>query len=214
MGAVAPLHGLLLAGGRSRRMREDKALLRYHDQRTQLAVTHDLLSTVLDGEVKLSVRADQRDEPERARYAQLIDLPDVEGPASGIRAAQMEAPEAAWLVVACDLPRLDLETLRTLVERRDANADATAYVSSHDGLPEPLCAIWEPSSAHTLAAMLSEGRNCPRKALLRMNTTLIEQADPASLDNANTPDERQRIATAIDSRSRPSAPASSTQENA
>ncbi|MEM9385312.1 MAG: NTP transferase domain-containing protein [Pseudomonadota bacterium] len=193
----APLHGLLLVGGRSRRMREDKALLRYREQRTQLSVAHEMLAAVVEGSVKLSVREDQREEPERARHAQIVDIPEVQGPASGIRAAQLADPQAAWLVLACDLPRLGLDALRALVVCRDPQADATAFVSAHDGLPEPLCAIWEPSSAPILAATLSEAGNGPRQALLRMNTTLIEQADPASLDNANTPDERLRIARAL-----------------
>ncbi len=212
MNAPVPLHGLLLAGGRSRRMQEDKALLRYHGQRSQLDVTHALLSEVVE-QVKLSVRQDQRQEPERARYAQIVDLPALEGPASGIRAAQLHDPEAAWLVVAVDLPRLDLATLATLVAQRDPEADATAYVSTHDGLPEPLCAIWEPSSAATLISLLAEGRNCPRKALLRMNTTLIDQVDPASLDNANTPQERERIARALEG-SRKADAALASKENA
>ncbi|MEO0973321.1 MAG: NTP transferase domain-containing protein [Pseudomonadota bacterium] len=196
----APLRGLLLAGGRSRRMHEDKALLRYRDGRTQLEVTHALLSQVAN-DVLLSVRDDQRGEPERARFAQLVDLPEVEGPASGIRAAQLHDPQAAWLVVACDLPCLDEHTLRALVQAREPRANATAYRSSHDDLPEPLCAIWEPSSAATLVELLADGRNCPRKALLRMNTHLIAQADPASLDNANTPQERDRIVSALAGRS-------------
>ena len=193
---VDRLYGLVLSGGRSRRMRTDKALIDYHG-RSQLEWTHALVARVCDA-TWVSVREDQRDEPVRARFPQIVDLPEVEGPASGIRAAQRAHPEIAWLVVACDLPALDAQTLAHLVANRDTSADATAFVSSFDGLPEPLCAVWEPSSAVPLAAMLASGRSCPRKALLNMNTTLIDQLDEGSLDNANTPEDRARILRQVD----------------
>jgi molybdopterin-guanine dinucleotide biosynthesis protein A len=185
------LHGLVLAGGRSRRMRADKALIDYHG-RPQLEVAYELVTDLCDAGW-VSVREDQIDEPVRARFERIVDLPDVEGPASGIRAAQCHSPQAGWLVVACDLPFLDRVTLAHLVAHRDPAADATAFVSTFDGLPEPLCAIWEPSSAAPLAAMLAQGRNCPRKALLNMNTTLVDPLHEHSLDNANTPEDRERI---------------------
>lgn len=195
-GPLAPLAGLVLAGGRSRRMQQDKALLRYRDGRSQLELTFALLQ-VHCASVYVSVRRDQVHEPERARFPQIVDLADLDGPAAGIRAAQVARPDAAWLVVACDLPFLDEATLAHLVRQRHAAADATAYASTHDGLPEPLCAVWEPSSAGPLAALLAAGRNCPRKALLRMHTRLLRLPQAHALDNANTPDDRARIASAL-----------------
>ena len=47
-------------------------------------------------------------------------------------------------MLACDLPLLDAATLEHLLRARDPRRAATAYRSSHDGLPEPLCAIYEP----------------------------------------------------------------------
>ena len=45
---------------------------------------------------------------------------------------------------------------------------ATAYRSSHDGLPEPLCAIYEPRSHAAARATTSRtGKHCPRKFLMQ-----------------------------------------------
>ena len=180
----APLHGLLLAGGRSTRMHRDKAALQYHG-RSQLDAAWDLLAAVTE-QTYVSVRADQIDEPLRRRYPQIVDGEQGQGPLAGILAAQRRQPTAAWLVLACDLPRLDEPSLRHLVAQRDPTAPATAYRSSHDGLPEPLCAIFEPAAAAALRAYAARGRHCPRKFLLEQPTKLLEPLVADALDNINS----------------------------
>lgn len=181
---TTPLYGLLLAGGRSSRMRRDKAALLYHG-RSQLETAWELLAAVTDRSW-VSVRTEQTDEPLRRRYPQIVDAGDVEGPIAGILAAQRLHPQAAWLVLACDLPRLDVSSLRHLITHRHRGAPATAYRSSHDGLPEPLCAIYEPAAATALAAYAAGGRICPRKFLIEQRATLLEPLAADALDNVNS----------------------------
>jgi molybdopterin-guanine dinucleotide biosynthesis protein A len=180
----APVYALVLAGGRSLRMQADKAALAYHG-RSQLAEAM-LLVAPLTARAFVSVRADQIDDPLRAGFPQIIDRREDLGPAAGIMAAQEEFPEAAWLVLACDLPFLDAATLEHLMRARDPKRDATAYISSYDGLPEPLCAIYEPASREKLAAYLGNGSQCPRKFLRQANVHLIAAPDARALDNINT----------------------------
>jgi molybdopterin-guanine dinucleotide biosynthesis protein A len=192
---AAPLYGLVLAGGRSRRMQRDKAALEYQG-RSQL----DRTMTLLEGRVQrafVSVRVEQRDDPLRARYPLIVDAPEDVGPAGGILAAQRAHSRVAWLVLACDLPFLDAHTLDALIAARDPARAATAYRSSHDGLPEPLCAIYEPASHASLAAAVSVGRVCPRKFLASADTLLLNQPDPGALENINTPEEFQQANDAL-----------------
>jgi molybdopterin-guanine dinucleotide biosynthesis protein A len=181
--SAAPLFGLVLAGGRSSRMKRDKAALAYHGT-TQLERAWALLEPFA---VKryISVRADQAQDSLRAAYPQIRDAVSEGGPAAGILAALGTHPEAAWIVLACDLPFLSRETLANLVARRDPARVATAYRSAHDGLPEPLCAIWEPASRQPLAAAVAAGRGCPRKFLIGAAPALLDPLDPAALDNVN-----------------------------
>lgn len=185
--AAAPLYGLVLAGGRSARMRRDKAALEYAG-RSQLERAVGLLTPLVE-RVFVSVRPDQTGEPLRARFAQIVDSGEVAGPIAGIIAAQSRHPDAAWLVLACDLPLLDEQTLRQLVLSRRPERQATAYRSSHDRLPEPLCAIYEPSSREAIRAHIASGRDCPRKFLINADTALLDQPEPGALDNVNTPQE-------------------------
>ncbi|HTV49846.1 MAG TPA: NTP transferase domain-containing protein [Steroidobacteraceae bacterium] len=193
--SAAPVYGLVLAGGRSTRMQRDKAVLSYHGT-SQLERAMQLLEGLVARSF-VSVRADQVDDPVRARFAQIVDRGASQGPITGILAAQQAYPQAAWLVLACDLPFLTRATLERLLRERRAERQATAYRSSHDGLPEPLCAVYEPASAVALAAYVSSGRQCPRKFLLQADAALLEPSDPRALDNVNTPEEHRAVLASL-----------------
>ena len=179
------VYGLVLAGGKSRRMGTDKALLE-HAGRSQLAHVVALLETQVD-RVFVSARPDQADEPERRRYDLIVDRFENLGPLAGILSAMDEHPEVDWLVVACDLPNISEETFAHLLASRSETQPFTAYISAHDGLPEPLCALWRSGTESIIRGYVEAGISCPRKILIRADTHLIEQLDPASLDNINTP---------------------------
>ena len=181
---IAPVHGLVLAGGRSTRMHRDKAALAYHG-RSQLEETHARLAECLP-QVYVGVRADQTDDPLRRGYAQIVDVQGLAGPLAGIIAAQRHTPQVAWLIVACDLPFLNVAVLRHLLAARNPAAIATAFRSAHDGLPEPLCAIYEPRSNAALERYAAAGRNCPRKFLIESAATLVDLPDARALDNINS----------------------------
>jgi molybdopterin-guanine dinucleotide biosynthesis protein A len=193
--SVPPIYGLILAGGSSRRMGRDKALIAYHGK-SQIEWTAERARVVCE-RVYLSVRPDQAAEPARTVLPQIIDRVADKGPIAGLMAAQAEAPEAAWLVLACDLPFIDEETLRHLAAVRDPARVATAYRSSRDGLPEPLCAIFEPKSRALIEAHVGAGKDCPRQFLIVSDTLLIDQPNPHALDNINTPAEFQAASSSI-----------------
>ena len=185
--AVPPLRGLVLAGGLSQRMRTDKSRLRYHadEQRTHAAA---LLGAVCQ-DVHISGRPEQLlDLP-----AHLSALPDQFlglGPVGGLLTAFQTDPNAAWLVLACDLPFLTADTLDFLVRHRQPGRAATAFQSPENEFPEPLITIWEPRSYGTLLRFLSLGYSCPRKTLINSDIELLQAPRPAELRNINTPDER------------------------
>lgn len=187
---IAPVYGLLLSGGASQRMRRDKAQLSYAGEPQLLRAWRAL--TAVTEKAFVSVRETQRDDPLRAQLPQLVDSYDAVGPVAGILSAQDAYPEAAWLVIACDLPRLDEATLRLLLARRDPTKEATVFTSRFDGLPEPLCAIWEPSSRARLRQRFDSGSYCPRKALIQGDVTLLP-APGEALDNVNTPEEFEQM---------------------
>ncbi|HEX3603668.1 MAG TPA: NTP transferase domain-containing protein [Steroidobacteraceae bacterium] len=181
------IHGLILAGGSSTRMNRDKASLEYRGK-TQLDRAAELARRHV-GKVFVSVRTNQTLDPTRAQYPMIVDAVEGKGPIVGIRSALAAHPRAAWLVLACDLPFLSDAAVEALLRARDPKSLATAYTSVHDGLPEPLCAVWEPSAAPALADYQAGGGQCPRKFLIRHGARLLEPVDARALDNVNTPEE-------------------------
>lgn len=181
-----PLWGLVLAGGQSRRMGSDKALLE-KDGQTQLARSVALLERHLD-RVFVSARADQAD-AERGRYPRIVDRYDDLGPVAGILSAMDSHPGVDWLVLACDLPNVDDDTITRLVENRAKETPFVAFASSQNGLPEPLCAIFGDGAEAILRSNANEGIRCPRKMMILAGAPLLDQPHPAALDNVNTPDD-------------------------
>ena len=191
------LFGLVLAGGGSRRMKTDKALLDYHGE-PQLLWTYNLIATYCE-ETFISVQADQHDKV-RDSLPRIDDQDDNLGPAGGLLAAATSVPGQAWLVVACDLPFISEKTLTHLVNSRDPSSMATAYRSVSNRLPEPLCAIWEASGLVFLKEQTEQSMLCPRKTLIRADTNLLDPISSSALDNVNTPDERENVQGVIGGR--------------
>ncbi|WP_269522370.1 molybdenum cofactor guanylyltransferase [Coraliomargarita parva] len=188
------LYGLVLVGGESRRMGRDKALLSYDGKSTQLERTADLLQKVCL-KVFISQRKEQAFESPAGTEAIYDSMEDVHGPLCGILSAMQKYPEADWLVLACDLPHLEIATLEKLLAAyRSRTPRLTAYRSSHDDLPEPLCAVY-PAGMHGQLYDLAHniGRFCPRKLLIVKEAVLVDQEHPHSLDNINTTKEYESL---------------------
>jgi molybdopterin-guanine dinucleotide biosynthesis protein A len=187
-----PVRGLVLTGGHSTRMGRDKALLDYHGC-TQIEQGIRLLSRYCSG-AWVSCRPDQGDESARRNYPMLFDRFLEMGPTGGILSALAsdEGAGHAWLVLACDLPRVDGEVLERLLAGRNPYRFATAFLG-HDGFPEPLCAIWEPKSYPRLLQFLGVDHACPRKCLINSPVTLLDAPSPSVLDNGNDSTDFQRI---------------------
>jgi molybdopterin-guanine dinucleotide biosynthesis protein A len=196
-----PVRGLILAGGHSMRMGQDKSRMVYHGQ-PQWQHLRQVLQTAGVSDVYVSCRAGQADQFEGVPTITdtFLDL----GPFGAILSAFRAAPDAAWLVAACDLPLADAAALAFLLEHRCPSAGATAFRQpvppegwtappGETGFPEPLLAIWEPKQYGFMLMMLAQGISCPRKVLLQGHTCLLDAPRPQVLLNVNTPEENAQM---------------------
>ncbi len=172
-------------------MGEDKGILEYHGipQRDHV---YRLLSK-LCSRTYFSIREDQLQEIQDHSLC-ILDRNEYKGPYNGLLSAYASYPEAAWMVLACDLPLMDLATLDLLVAGRDRTKVATAFATSETGLPEPLAAIWEPEGLARSIEFLASGRvTCPRKFLIAESPKLVFPENDSVLMNANSKDDYQEI---------------------
>ena len=186
----APLFGLVLTGGKSKRMGTDKAHMVYHSKPQQLH-TADLLAPYCE-RVFISCRSEQVATLPQG-YEALPDTFTDLGPLSGILSAFRQYPNSAWLVLACDLPLMQPVTLEQLINGRRPYKIATTFQSPYDSFPEPLVTIWEPKAYPILLQFLSLGYQCPRKVLINNDIALLQPTFPEQLTNANTPEEATAI---------------------
>lgn len=189
--------GLVLAGGKSTRMGRDKGLLSYHDKPQREYLYQQMRP--LCREVYLSIRPEQKETIPRG-FKFITDENKYRGPLNGLLSAHHAFPDAAWLVVACDLPLVDRGVLQYLLERRDPQAVATAFATRKSGLPEPLAAIWEPHGLRQAEIHLQTAESsCPRKFLINTQTTLVYPEDDLWVANANQPEEYEALLAKLNS---------------
>lgn len=194
------LYGLVLAGGRSTRMGQDKAAMNWHgkEQRYYMA---DLLSRFCSN-VFISCRQEQVSDVASAGYQAIADSIEGAGPLVGIMSAFQAHSQVSWLVVACDLPLVTEHTLQQLISSRHTTGIATTFISPHDGLPEPLITIWEPAAYPLLQQHMASGYKCPRKALIfnKDNVKMLQVHDDNAIMNTNTPHDAEVAKSLLQSR--------------
>lgn len=182
----APVVGVILAGGQSRRMGRDKAGMDYHG-RPQWLYLAEILDSLCAG-VCLSLPMGV-DPVSYQPWTVVEDAFPFGGPINGILSGGEKYPGKALLTVACDLPQVDRAALDKLMQQRASDCLATAYVGT-DGNPEPLLALWEPAAQAELKSAAIAGERSPRRFLMKRNWHAVEPTHPGLLFNANTPTER------------------------
>lgn len=186
----APLFGLVLAGGFSTRMLQDKAKLKFGDK-YMYQVAMQVLRQVCD-EVYLSCRSEQFSELDDV--AIIPDELSSRGPITGILSAQKFNPHVAWLVIPVDMPNLSEKFIKNnLIAGRDHLKDATGLKDKQGSFLQPLVAIYEPSSHLFLQKSFRANIYSLKTTLALMRIKVIEVDDVHNcLSNYNFPEDWDR----------------------
>ena len=161
--------GLILAGGASRRFGSDKARFEV-EGRALIARVADALAEVVPGPLLVSVAdvaARPLPEDPAARY--IADRHPGAGPLAGLHAGLHAAPTPWLLAVACDLPALTPEVLRSILQARAPATDAVV-ARTPDGRLHPLCAAYHRRTLPTGEAHLAAGRRALHDLLGALRT--------------------------------------------
>jgi molybdopterin-guanine dinucleotide biosynthesis protein A len=174
------LNGLILSGGKSIRMGQDKGMINYHGK-PQCEYLVDLLKPFCK-EVFISAK-------ENKRKNTISDHFDLDSPLNGILSAFHFDPTVAWLTVPVDMPYLNSQAIEFLLRHRDPKKVATCFFDSDGKLPEPLLTIWEAKSKPLLFDFYNSSGFSPRKFLEENDVQLLQAPDAKILKNINTMEE-------------------------
>ena len=188
--------GVILAGGLSRRLGRDKALVSISDQ--------PLIQRVIERVEQLSqeivvVVADQNraaDLPLAKEHRAVLDRYPGTGSLGGIFSG-LDAASNGWtLVVACDMPFLHLALLRRMMALTE---DADAVVPIIDGRPEPTHALYSKACLPFIEPRLISGDMKISGFYDQVRVRYLSEEDVAALDpeflsffNVNTPEDLDR----------------------
>ena len=191
--------GIVLAGGRSTRMGQDKALLDWGGVPLVAHVCAQVRAAI-DGPLVV-VTAEGQALPELDLVELVTDLEPDRGPLEGLRTGltALAARSEAAFVTSVDAPRLRPELIRALVVRL---GDADAVLPATEGLVHPLTGVYRTSLAALAGALLDEGERRARRLGERCRAVVVDRdellRDPAlravdpdllSLADVDTPDD-------------------------
>jgi molybdopterin-guanine dinucleotide biosynthesis protein A len=152
--------GLVLCGGKSTRMGNDKGLLKL-EATTWAQTAVDKLGE-LNIPVKISVNKNQHES-----YAAVFpmdalvvdnEMLKLQGPLLGLLSAHVACSDEDVFVLACDLPLMETSILRELLFLYHHYSSGDAFVFLNEGQAEPLCGIYTRKCLANIFDRFREGR--------------------------------------------------------
>lgn len=181
--------GLILAGGRSRRMDgQDKALIRLRGE-TLLAHSIRRLRPQVDA---VALNSNARAEDFAAFGLPVIadTIAGYHGPLAGIHAGLLHFPDDYLVTVAVDLPFLPAD----LVTRLRAGLGAAGCAFASDATQHALALLWRPGTAAEVESFLARGARSLREFLATHGSPVVfnRPRDRGLFLNLNTPEDLAR----------------------
>ncbi len=177
---------LILTGGESRRMGQDKANLMLGEQtllQRVISIVQPLFSDVI-----ISVRQPRTD----CHLIQVCDDPAHAGPLAGL-AAGLERAKTDWIfALACDMPFITAELIAHLATFRDGYDAVVPHIQGH---PQPMAAYYATRSLDALHEILNgHGKQSLRALLDKLNVRYLDEAELQTADlhsffDLDTPDD-------------------------
>ena len=160
--------GIILCGGRSSRMGQDKGALPFGDE-TMLDRVVRLVSTIVDDVIVVCRRDQRMPEGVTIVHDPVEDLGPLAGIATGLAASRTDLN----LVVACDMPLIRTAVLQRLVS---AIGEHDACVAMVDGHASALCGVYRSRIAEQAQTLLDSGERRVMRLLDQVKTKRVDAA--------------------------------------
>ena len=191
--SILTVSGIVLVGGQSSRLGMDKSFINVNGQSL---IEHIVakLTRLSDDVIIVTNSPDEYDDLE----ARLVgDIYPGKGALGGIYSGLRAAANAYSLVVACDMPFLDLNLLRYMIILA---REHDVVIPRIGGLPEPLHAIYSKSCLEPIDRLLARGGLKIIDFFSEVRVRYVEEGEVAIFDpqhlsffNVNTPSDLVRM---------------------
>lgn len=174
---------IVLAGGKSTRMTEDKSMLPIHGRPMIQYICEQL-----EGSFRETIIS--ANDSGKYSFLGLRTVPDRKpglGPLMGIASCLAATAFDLSFVVGCDIPEVDLSLVRRMI--RAADGYDAVVPRAGNGLVEPLFAVYRKDLSHTAYDLLAAGRNRIRDLLDECKTRYFEIPNDSVPENLNTIEE-------------------------
>lgn len=190
----ARLIGIVLCGGKSKRMGNDKALLNYHDQPQVYHLTN-LMSDICE-KVVVSANLPLSQHLSSDCYS-IADAPEFanHGPLSGLLSVAQEFPGSNFLVVGCDYPFLQKKDLEQLTNHFKG-IQSCGILNPETNEIEPLICLYSAADISALAVELKSGNDSLRRFLIKRDAMKVASSTSKAYLSVDTPYEYQKIISA------------------
>lgn len=179
---------VILAGGKSTRMGEDKSQIRYIQHLTEIERLSFLCKELkIDSFVS---RGASNLKTEIVDFEVIEDRHIDQGPLAAIFAAFTKYPHCAWLVLACDMPFIDLKAIDYLIDNRNKAAFATCYYHEKQDRVEPLFAIYESKMLPIIEQSITQNQWSPSTLLNHLDIEKLNYPNELIFSNINTQKEK------------------------
>ena len=182
---------IILAGGKSSRMGEDKALLEYNGK----YFIEKIADTLSFFDEKIVARGDNSNlvEITGTDWKVIPDIYPDHGPMGGLHAALKECESEAMFVVTCDMPLITESLIKKICNELKAN-DAVIAVSD-DGKYHPLCGIYRKNLYKYMEECLNQDQNRIMTVLKKYPVKYmdLDKEESEQLVNVNTKEEYMQL---------------------
>jgi len=181
--------GLVLCGGKSMRMGNDKALISYHGK-PQFLHAYEMLGELMN-EVFISCRPDQS--LLFGKLPLIVDSDEFKdaGPMTGLLSAFRRYPGKSFFVLGCDYPFFRYEDCVQLMQARDHGHGAVYMKHPVSGFAEPLLAVYESGCSGMLLSYFKDGNTSLSRFLKTIRTGQVHPASPESLKSIDTKEDSE-----------------------
>jgi len=180
--------GIILAGGKSSRMGTEKGFVMY---KNKAFIQHiiEAIQPLVDKIIIVSNNPDY----DILKLKRVPDLIENAGPLAGVYTGLSFSETKNNLVISCDVPLINSETLSLLIDHVDNDTDVVQLKSR--GKSMPLIAMYKKQSANVFLTLLNEGERRLRVAIkqLKVTTITLDKNQEKFTTNINTPSNLKEV---------------------